>query len=201
MLGNFNHKNKFAIASENYCLRLLVLAFQVARSSNSIQLDWNENDITYVLNDYIKKNPLTNEWNIVTNREDSLSDESIPRKKGFANRSSRIDLRFVRITSPDEYTYYAEAKNLKENDSALKRRYIDTGINSFVGGKYKNGCLLAYILEGDLMKCIEGVNKLLKKDKREVESLIKHNFPYFDHYFESKHPKLGILKHLAFDFT
>ena len=64
-----------------------------------------------------------------------------------------------------------EAKNLKEKDSDLKRRYIDTGINSFVSKRYENGCLLGYVLEGDLDKTVAGVNKLLKKDDRGSESL------------------------------
>ena len=100
-----------------------------------------------------------------------------------------------------EYTYYFEAKTLKEKDSALKRRYINTGINSFITKKYENGSLVGYLVKGDLNKTIRGINSLLKKDNRNSEILIEKKLQKHNNYYESEHQEIGILKHLIFDFS
>ena len=46
--------------------------------------------------------------------------------KGFAAKFSRIDVRFGKFWQNNEYKYYIEAKNLKSNDSGLKRRLEGT---------------------------------------------------------------------------
>ena len=70
-----------------------------------------------------------------------------------------------------EYEYFFEAKNLKQNNSALKRRYINTGIDNFVSRKYANGSLIGYLLEGKIDETIKGINSLIVKDKRHTETL------------------------------
>mgnify|MGYP003458483668 FL=1 len=99
--------------------------------------------------------------------------------KGFAAKSSRIDMRYSTFWKSEECKYYVEAKNLKVNDSGLKRRYITTGIDNFLdGGKYFycEGFLVGYILEGTINQCVEGINKLLKKDRRENEIIGEKHF-------------------------
>lgn len=64
------------------------------------------------------------------------------------------------------------SKNLREKDSSLKIRYMDTRIDNFVSSKYENGCLLGYVLEANVDKTADGANEqTLKKDKREPEAL------------------------------
>ena len=121
--------------------------------------------------------------------------------KPFAAKLPRIDLRLATINSSLEYVYHMEAKNLKETDSGLKRRYIDTGINNFVSLKYENGCLLGYVLEGELVKTVDGVNNLLKKDKRDSENLKPKRHNLHHSYYESEHPDDLLIKHFMFDFS
>lgn len=198
--------NKVIVASfkkgfEDKCFQLITESYVSAMETKVIKLDWDENDITSELHEHIKENPLRLKWSIVTNVEQHLPKDDIKKEKGFAAKLPRIDLRLVTINSSLEYEYHMEAKNLKEKDSGLKRRYIDTGINNFVSKKYEKGCLLGYILEGNLIKTVSGINKLLKKDTRESESLKYEVNPFHSHYYESKHPDDLFIKHFMFDFT
>ncbi|MEO2070425.1 MAG: hypothetical protein ABGW99_03710 [Zunongwangia sp.] len=168
--------NKLIVAGfkrsfEEKCLQLITQSYFTAIETKIIKINWDENDITSELHTNISQNPLRLKWSIITNVEQHLPKKEIIKEKGFAAKLPRIDLRLATINSSLEYVYHMEAKNLKETDSSLKRRYIDTGINNFVSHKYEDGCLLGYLLEGDLIKTIDGVNKLLKKDKRDSESL------------------------------
>jgi hypothetical protein len=191
---------KFKDAFEQKCFQLINEAYQISLSEKVIKLDWNENDISSELHKHIKENSLRLRWNVFTNVEAHIHKD-IPKEKGFADKFPRMDFRMATITSADEYEYFFEAKNLKQNDSRLKRRYIDTGIDNFVSGKYIDGSLVGYLLEGKTNKTIEGINRLLEKDKRDSEVLIFKNNKLFKTYYESKHLEIGILKHLIFDLT
>ena len=186
---------------EDNCYQLLIEAYNSSVTEKIIQVDWDENDITSELHKHINSNPLRLKWEISTNVEHHLPKKTIAKKKGFASKLPRIDLRLSRISLNLEYIYYFEAKNLKENSSKLKRRYINTGINSFTTKKYENGSLVGYLVEGNLNKTVIGINKLLKKDNRSSEYLIEKKIPKHNYYYESKHKKIGILKHLLFDFS
>lgn len=130
-----------------------------------------------------------------------MRKDDTKKRKGFANKRARIDLTFSEVGSPLKGKYHMEAKRLKEKDSSLKRRYITTGIDNFVSKKYENGCLLGYVLEGDLHRTVNGINKLLKKDDRESEFLNAKAYMLHNFYFESDHGNSFILKHFMFDFT
>ena len=186
---------------EEKCFQLITESYHSALNSKAIKLNWDENDITSELHEHIKENPLRLKWRITTNVEQHLPKDGIKKEKGFAAKLPRIDLRLVTIKSSLEYEYHAEAKNLKEKDSGLKRRYIDTGIDNFVSGKYKNGCLLGYILSGALTKTVDGVNKLLKSDNRGHEVLKVQTSDLHNSYYESEHKDNLIIKHFMFDFT
>ena len=191
------HKKEF----EERCFNLIIESYTTTIKAKVLQLDWDENDITAELHQHIEKNPSRIEWGIVSNIEQRLPKDGIKKGKGFANKLPRIDIRMVVIESYFEYEYHMEAKTLKEKDSRLKRRYIRTGINSFVSEKYENGCLLGYILEGNLCKTVKGINKLLKKDDRDSEFLKAKTHSLHNFYYESDHGNSFILKHFMFDFT
>lgn len=191
---------KFRIAFEKKCFELVIGAYRTSLTDKSIKLDWNENDISSELHKHIKDNPLRLKWKVSTNVEADIPKD-IPKVKGFADKFPRIDFRLTSFISTYEYEYFFEAKNLKQNDSALKRRYIDTGIDSFVSQKYTSGSLIGYLLEGKADDTIKGINALLKKDKRNTEILSLKSTSSLKTYYESNHSGIGLLKHLIFDFT
>ncbi|MCL2247280.1 MAG: hypothetical protein FWC10_09275 [Lentimicrobiaceae bacterium] len=201
MAERFNYRQDFKVGFENKCIRLFVEAYRQSIINRTIRLDWEENDITSQLHEYIENNPIrTKTPSIATDIEHHLPNKSIKKKKGFATRDLRIDLRFVTFCSEKEYRVFFEAKNLKEKSSALKRRYIETGINNYTSNRYPHGFLVGYLLEGSVCSTVNGINKLLKKDYRQCESLIPLAHPFVKHYYESTHQNCSI-KHLIFDFT
>lgn len=191
---------KFKNAFEQKCCRLIIEAYQTSLTEQVIQLDWNENDISSELHRHIKENPLRLKWKVSTNVEADIPKD-IAKVKGFSDTFPRIDFRLTSFISTYEYEYFFEAKNLKQNDSALKRRYIDTGIDNFVSQKYENGSLIGYLIEGNTNETIKGINSLLEKDKRNTETLIFKSNKLIKTYYESSHSDIGTLKHLIFDFT
>lgn len=191
---------KFRNAFEQKCCQLIVDAYHTSLTEQVIQLDWNENDISSELHRHIKENPLRLKWKISTNVEADIPKD-IPKAKGFADKFPRIDFRLTSFISTYEYENFFEAKNLKQNDSALKRRYIDTGIDNFVSKKYEKGSLIGYLLEGKTNETINGINSLLIKDKRSTEILSLNSSKLLKTTYESNHTDIGILNHLIFDFT
>jgi hypothetical protein len=142
MARKFNHGHCFRKAFECNCIKLLVSAYQKAINENSVDLNWEENDITAQLREYIDLNPFRIEKHIVADVEAVLADNSSPKEKGYATKYSRIDMKFVVFRNRLEYKYFAEAKLLREHDNKLKQRYIKTGIDNFITGKYYDGCLI-----------------------------------------------------------
>lgn len=203
MVGQLNTSlvNVFKSEFENRCLRLIFQAYQSARSNMSVLSNFDEEDITEVLNCYLDDNQQRIDWNIFTNTENRLRDKKVTRVKGFAKKASRIDLRFATINSSIDYRYYMEAKNLKHDSAKLKRRYIKTGIDNFIKKKYNDGFIAGYLLSGDIANNIDGLNKLLLKDNRTTESIPlspQNNSGY--NYYVSDHTTIQI-KHVFFDFN
>ena len=194
------NSDRFKVSFEQRCFQLIIEAYQTSLTEQVIQLDWNENDISSELHRHIKENPLRLKWKVSTNVEAEIPKD-IPKIKGFSDTFPRIDFRLTSFISTYEYEYFFEAKNLKQNDSGLKRRYIDTGINNFISQKYEKGSLVGYLLEGNTNKTIKGINSLLEKDKRNTETLIFKLNKLIKTYYESNHLDIGTLKHLIFDFT
>ncbi|PGH41936.1 MAG: hypothetical protein CRN43_00255 [Candidatus Nephrothrix sp. EaCA] len=200
MALNSTVSEKFRGAFKHKCFRLIIEAYQTSLTEKATSSDWNENDISSELHRRINQNPLRTKWKISTNTEAPVPKD-IPKAKGFADKFPRIDFRLTSFMSADECEYFFEAKNLKQNDSALKRRYISTGIDSFISKKYPNGNLLGYLLEGKADETVKGINLLLQKDKRNAEFLIKQPFKLHNEYYESAHENIGVLKHLLLDFS
>ena len=190
----------FRNAFEQKCYQLIIEAYQTSLIEQVIQLNWNENDISSELHRHLRENPLRLKWKVSTNVEAEIPKD-IPKVKGFSDTFPRIDFRLTSFVSTFEYEYFFEAKNLKQNDSALKRRYIATGIDNFVSKKYENGSLIGYLLEGKTKETINGINSLLEKDQRNNETLFLKPNNLIKTLYESYHSAVGTLKHLIFDFT
>ncbi|MCQ9640047.1 hypothetical protein MP478_11685 [Chryseobacterium sp. WG14] len=192
---------KAKAAFEQKCFQLLIDAYHICLTEKIIHLDWNENDISSEIHKSIKENPLRKKWKVSTNVEADIPKD-IQKVKGFADKFPRIDFRLTTFSKNEEYEYFFEAKNLRQNDSALKRRYISTGIDNFVSKKYENGSLVGYLLEGKTVNTINGINSLIIKDKRDSEILNPKSHKLLkESYFESNHSEIGILKHFIFNFT
>lgn len=192
---------KFRNAFENKCFRLIIDAYQTSLSKEEIRLDWNENDISFVLYEKIEDNPRRIEkYKIHISPEFRILKKAL-KTKGFADKLPRVDLRMSHFAIKKEIKYFFEAKRLKEKDSKLKRAYINEGMDRFISKKYPSGCMLGYLLEGNTEETVKGINFLLENGNRKTEILKPKPNKLHKNYYESVHSKIGILKHLIFDFT
>ena len=188
-------------AFEDDCLELIVNAYNVAVKERKFQTNWLENDFSELLGHYVNESQLSIEKGITCKTEKKLLSEIENQGKGFADKLPRIDFVYFKIWSKQRFECFMEAKRLKENDSKLKRAYIDEGMDRFISAKYPIGCMLGYLLEGKAVKTIGGINSLLVKDKRNTETLNLKLYDLLESYYESNHPDIGTLKHLIFDFS
>ena len=147
-------------AFEIKCFRLMNEAYEGSLAQKTLQFDWDENDISQELCERIDLNPSRRKWRIFVSREHHLSSANVNKIKGFANSLSRIDFKMATFNKSDEHLYYFEAKRIKEKDSSLKRSYINEGMDRFIKNKYPLGCMLGFLLEGDLNNTVGGINKL-----------------------------------------
>ncbi|MBR3713336.1 MAG: hypothetical protein IKM98_09100 [Bacteroidales bacterium] len=186
---------------ENHCIMILVSAYYTSILKHDYRIDWMENDFTSMLDKYIQCNPQRVRWRISCNIEEHLHSDIIQNIKGFANKESRIDMRMSSFCKKMEYFFYVEAKRLKENDSDLLKRYIDTGINHYITQKYPHGILLGYLVKGGIDTTIQKINDILNNSNRSSEILVRMPNPIHNQYFESTHANFGVIKHFVFDYS
>ena len=185
---------------ESHCLILLIDAYNSSVSEHVYATDWLENDFTETLDQYISKNSKRLKCHISINTEQHLHTDNL-KLKGFADKEKRIDMKMSHISLINEYHFYIEAKRLKERDSALKRRYIDTGMDNYINAIYPQGILVGYLLEGSVNNTIQGINDILTQRNRASEHLSKKEHSIHNQYFESIHPQYGVLQHFILDYT
>lgn len=192
---------KFRNAFEQKCCQLIIGAYQTSLTEKVIQLDWNENDISYELYEKMEVNQKR-----VTKFKIHLSPEfripkDVAKIKGFSDKLPRIDLKMAHFALKQEFKYFFEAKRLKEKSSDLKRAFINEGMDRYISEKYPMGCMLGYLLEGNADETIIGINRLLEKDRRNTEILNIKSEKLLKSIYQSNHSDIGTLKHLIFDFT
>lgn len=188
-------------AFEEDCIELIATAYNVAIAEKKYQSDWLENDFSELLGYYVNESPLSLDKRITCKTEKKLLSGTENQVKGFADKLPRIDFAYFKVWKKQRFQCYMEAKRLKEKDSGLKRAYINEGMDRYIFEKYPIGCMLGYLLEGNVSKTVDGINTLLNKDKRSTEILYSMASGKINFCYESNHTSIGILKHLIFDFT
>lgn len=188
-------------AFEEDCIELIINAYNLAFTEKKFQTDWLENDFSELLGYYVNESQLSLEKGITCKTEKKLLSGTKNQLKGFADKLPRIDFVYFKIWKKQRFQCYMEAKRLKEKDSKLKRAYIDEGMERYISEKYPLGCMLGYLIEGEIGKTVIGINSLLTKDKRSTETLNPISHKLLKSYYESSHSNIGTLKHLIFSFT
>ncbi len=164
---------------------------------------------------YMKKNPRRTDLQIHLERENYLDGEEIYAGILDADKSPRIDIKYSVWSSDVEIEFYMEAKNLAENSwkknssnttvdaYKLRKRYVETGIDNFTDGRYANGCLLGYVLEGSSQTIVELINQIIMSDNRKDEILSKHASYGIDYHYISKHngTAMPALKHFFLNLS
>jgi hypothetical protein len=195
---------------EKRCLALLCEGYNEVVSMNKISVDWEEEDISMELMLCLEENQNRKTWNISINPEHRLYS----RHTASAKKAPRIDFYFS-CWMPQEYKYFAEAKILIETDvqkagrkskttaKSLLKRYIKTGIDSYLSEKYPvNGCLVGYVLQGKIENIIPLLNACLCNVGRHAEILTQQplGLKNLNTSYVSVHANLS-MKHLMLEFA
>ena len=179
----------FRASFEHNCLVLIGEAYQGLRISRSIDINWDEENISANVVHHIYESIKAIDWNISIDDECQQYTEEVLSNKKKAKNSSRIDLKMSTNWNRQRVCYFAEAKNLIECDTVKSgrktkvsakrwhKRYVATGIDHYLDGHYpSNGCLLGYVLQGDPCEIAQLINLQLNDKSRVGESLTKAGF-------------------------
>lgn len=195
---NINIAQAFKTRFEESCVELFLDSFYNLTDKQNLR-EQSENNVTARLVGQIKKNPLRSQLNISIDRESYLDTELTYEGSVDADESARIDLKWTVWNSDVEYEYFIEAKNICENDwkkstvatpvsaKKLQERYISTGIQNFISGRYPCGCLVAYVMEGDCDRIVEKLNEILISSRRDAETIVKALHPTYHQFYSSHH--------------
>lgn len=186
------------------CMTMFVDAYKLAIGNQVYKIDWDEDQYTTILCGCLNQLKIKGQWSISPQQpyytEKHYSGIEHP------NIAPRPDIHFEKYVFEKEapFEFTIEAKNIKSNDSYLKGRYIDTGIDNFQKKRYPFGCLAGYVIEGTAVDCANAINILLQKRSRESEKLFKNYFiQCFDSTYVSVHVSGGTemkLKHIFLEF-
>ena len=187
------------------CISMFVSAYNLAKQDKLFKQSWDEDDFTTHLVGYLEELKIKNQW-FISPQMPYYTDKHYWGKIK-SKKAPRPDLSFEKYTlnlpSPT-FKFTIEAKNIKFDDSSLKGRYINTGIDNFKTKRYPFGCLAGYVLKGSADECSESINSLLKKRKRATEILKKQSIIYdFENAYLSSHKSTSStieLKHIFLEF-
>lgn len=157
------------------CIELLIESYNMIVHSKEYDLDWDEEQFSAHIISNMNKHPLTKKHHLHIDIEKKLlNKDKLPINENNPKYLPRIDISIASwiLKKDEKTTYFLEAKNLYENNYKSKisskylNRYIDTGIENFRVGKYTNGSLIGYVLNGKISNIINKLNIQLKKDRQ-----------------------------------
>lgn len=131
-------------------------------------------------------------------------DNTLKKKRGQA---PTIDFCFRTWDIDDRY-FGAECKNLEEKNSASTKRYISTGVNNFVTGRYgsssSESALIGYVISGSIANIVTELSSELASDKP-IKNLAR-DLSFDDPHYKSIHIRQLdardiVLHHLLFSFV
>ncbi|CAA6819174.1 MAG: Unknown protein [uncultured Sulfurovum sp.] len=204
---------------EQVSFQVLIEAYKGITNCNQYDLDWEEEQFNQELVVFMRKSKLRIKYQLTIDVEKKLfNEEQSPIDTNNPKKLPRIDINIVswNFQKDIELEYFFEAKNLSEKNwykksgvkidaSSYQRRYIQTGIENFRTGRYYNGSLIGYILEGGIEPIIDKLNSRLVKDTNSLKMIDKINFiKDFSDCYESKHITFSSneisIKHIFFKF-
>lgn len=161
------------------CHKAVVLGYNAMMLKPSEFKQRKENKISFRLLYEMKRLPFLTSKGIIASREDDLDNDEILYGDKEAEEADRIDFIFsINWKKKMTFEYHGEAKNLslkswkkssgaKVGGSKSRGRYIDTGIERLMFGKYADldGFLIGYVVNGSAKDNIVALNKLIKRRK------------------------------------
>lgn len=185
---------------EQLCLWLLTEAFRHMKQENHYELSWGETRISAVLVGYMQRIKNQEGYNLRIDPESHLYREEILNGVVDPDTAPRIDIKISGAWVYEDIYYGIEAKILVETDWQTRReydlraRYIDTGIDNFVNGRYSpkipRGCVVGYVVHGVAFNIGQKINHLLIHRSRESECMAnRHSLNDCPDCYQSMHTR------------
>lgn len=174
-------------------------------AANEYSVSWIEEQLTANLVRHMTKLEITNAYKMDITVEPRQYNEEIEKGKQDPKTAPRLDIRMCMWyegawSINEKFVYTIEAKNISENDWVKEtganvraidsqKRYISTGIDHFISGHYKNGCLAGYVVNGDASQVAIKINELLtgNNPSRQSEVLTQINDSPYPNCYLSEH--------------
>lgn len=217
MTGILNDRirDEFYKGFHDNCIILIGDACQNLKDRHVVTINWDEETISASIFTYIDKSSKAAERRISISNEYRLYGTQVLKGMRNAKNTPRIDFRFdASWHNVTKVEFFVEAKNLIQNvchkqnnkkdlnPKQIQKRYIKTGIQRYTTNYYpSNGCMLGYVLEGDVALIVDSINSLMDIFGRSSE-LLKQDFCPFrgiDGYYKSHHGHL-FLEHYFVKF-
>lgn len=174
-----NFKKSFS----SICHELLISAYFIIRNNNSLDKNGDEDDISVHFISNMENLPLAIKNKIDIRRQENIDTLAILNQNQKAITASRVDIYFKKTTwtSPKQIEGYAvEAKNVSEKNwkkangvavpaAAQRQGYINKGIIEFVQGNYPPGCMVAYVLNGNIAPIVTDINTRITNNSHYLE--------------------------------
>jgi hypothetical protein len=170
---------------EQACLWVLTEAFKLMRREKPYDLEWKETRFSAHLIGYMQKIRDREDLGLRIDPEGYLYRKEILEGLEDPDTAPRIDIKISGGWVYEDIYYGIEGKILVEKNWRTRReydlraRYIDTGIDNFVRGRYSpgvsRGCVVGYVVYGSAPKIAFKINDLLIYRERKSECLTSHH--------------------------
>lgn len=186
---------------EKACLVVVIEAFRCMKQDKLYDLTWKETRYSAHLIRCMQKVRNCMNLCLQIDPEYHLYQADILEGKKDPDAAPRIDIKISGGWVQENVYYAVEAKILVAEDwksrknSQLRARYIDTGIDNFVSGRYSpdisRGCILGYVVQGTPSEIIRKINRLLVHRGREAEQLTnRHAINGYPDCYQSEHTRV-----------
>lgn len=214
------NKAKFSIPSiEQVSIQLLIETFCLVKSEKKYDIDWDEEQFSAHIISYMDLHYLVSDFHLHIDIEKKLLDRTkLPQGINNPKYLPRIDISIASWLFKDneKLQYFFEAKNICENSwnkskgtrvnaKSYVDRYISTGIENFRIGRYYNGAIIGYVLEGSIDNIISKLNIALSKNSNTSQGIQNLIFsPSYSNLYNSIHKTTSIedinIKHIFLKF-
>ena len=171
-------KNTVNLSFELKCLKVLIQSYNTSIKFKDVNNNWEEKTFSSHLVSLMKKCDIAIKYDLIITKEEELEDDEIDNGLKSPKEANPIDIRFHNIWLNLRLDYNIEAKNIsavewnklggsKVNASQQQTEYITKGIDRFLTGhfKEKNGCMLGYLVNGELDEVLNKINNKIELQK------------------------------------
>jgi hypothetical protein len=218
MDGNVSINIAKSITLEKVAFKILIESYDHALIYNQYKLDWKEEQFSQYLLSLMEDSKLRVKHQLFIRLEEKLHKKRfLPIGINNPKVLPRIDISIASwmFEQNIEKKFFFEAKNLCERNWKKKvgtrvsskyylDRYISTGIENFRIGRYYDGAIIGYVLNGKTSNIVKKLNMRLAFDSNTIRNINKTNFTRnFNDIYNSMHlarSKKLELKHIFLKF-